>query len=78
MTAQEIKSTLAEGTFKFKYTKADGTEREATGTLNTGLIDEYGATPTGRGKVLDNTVAYYDIDKKAWRSFLPEKFVCFL
>lgn len=78
MTSTEIKNTLREGTFKFKYTKVDGTERTATGTLNESLLSMYGATPKGTGSAPNNVVCYYDIDAKGWRSFREENFICFL
>lgn len=78
MTSTEIKNTLREGTFKFKYTKVDGTERTATGTLNEGLLSDYGATPKGTGAETTGVVNYYDIDAGGWRSFREENFICFL
>ena len=78
MTSTEIKNTLRDGTFKFKYTKVDGTERTATGTLNESLLSMYGATPNGTGSAPNNVVCYYDIDVKGWRSFREENFICFL
>jgi hypothetical protein len=78
MTSTEIKNTLREGTFKFKYTKVDGTERTATGTLNEGLLSEYGATPKGTGTETTGVVNYFDTDVHSWRSFREENFICFL
>lgn len=78
MTSTEIKNTLREGTFKFKYTKVDGTERTATGTLNESLLSMYGATPKGTGTEAPGVVNYYDIDTKGWRSFREDNFLGFM
>lgn len=78
MTAQEIKETLSQGTFKFKYTKKDGTERVALGTRNPGLLSEYNATPSGNGTEKVGVIAYYDIDKHGWRCFTENSFAGFI
>lgn len=57
--------------FKFTYTKKDGTERKAVGTLNDALIpiDHQVTEDPSTGNV--NTPAnfrYYDLEKSGWRS----------
>jgi len=74
MTAQELQQKLREGIVEFAYTKKDGSTRNAKGTLNTELIDKFGATPKGTGtaKQNDEVLAYYDINAEGWRSFRKE------
>ena len=78
MTRKEIINILNLDVQEFKYTKVDGTERVARGTRNPMLIDEYDATPKGTGIEKEGVIAYYDLDKEAWRSFREESFVEFL
>lgn len=58
---------LTEGSVSFKYRKADGSTRAATGTLNLDLI------PTDKRPAAIKTdgpsVPYYDTDANGWRSF---------
>ena len=44
ITEESIKEVLASGDVYFTYRKKDGTEREAYGTRNTGIIKDYNAT----------------------------------
>jgi len=64
--AQELRERLNQGVVYFKFTKTDGTERIATGTR---LASEVGGeAPTGRGTEAVGVIAYWDLDKNAWRS----------
>ena len=77
MTQKEFTQTLRENfETKFKFTKKDGTEREARGTLNFNMIPEE-STPKGTQTWEDpeDIVKYWDLDKEAWRSFRWEQFV---
>ena len=78
MTKDEIKKTLASGIVKFNYTKKDGTVRTATGTLQSSVIAEHDATPTGLGSERSGVINYFDTEKEAWRSFNEGKFIEFL
>ena len=49
ITEESIKEVLASGDVYFTYRKKDGTEREAYGTRNTGIIKDHNATPVGTG-----------------------------
>lgn len=86
MNKDDIKSILAAATSPvgFKYTKKDGTERIAHGTLNLELIKTYVpitfdsvevATKSTRNP---NIVNYFDTDKQGWRSFNEGNFIEFL
>lgn len=77
MTQQEFVQALRENfEIKFKFTKKDGTEREARGTLNKDMIPEEG-TPKGTQtwETAEDMVKYWDLDKEGWRSFRWEQFV---
>ena len=67
---KEFKKALHEGIVEFKYTKKNGEERTAKGTLN---IDIYGKEnePKGTGyNISDDNIRYYDLNSEGWRSFI--------
>ena len=74
-----LREALRRGVIRFSYWKKDGTLREARGTLSPILIPEED-TPKGISNPHPNysAIAYYDIDKKAWRSFAICQFVGFV
>ena len=77
MTQEEFKNSLRENfETKFKFTKKNGEERIARGTLHKEMIPE-SATPSGTQtwQDPDDIVKYYDLDKEGWRSFRWEQFV---
>lgn len=54
---------------EFTYTKVNGEERIAHGTLKTAIIEENNALPKGNiDNKSDDILRYFDVDKKAWRS----------
>ena len=63
---------LRKGIVSFVYRKKDGTERHVCGTL-------YGIGHTIKGNSIHHhskfTLAYYDVDCKAWRSFLIDNLI---
>ena len=67
---------LKNGVIHFSYFKEDGSIREARGTLSTLLIPLDDA-PKGTATAKPNygVIAYYDIDKKGWRSFRITDFI---
>ena len=74
MTVKELQSKLANEIVSFKYTKKDGTIREAKGTTNPGIIEkdfDYSYLPKGEKdiKYSDNVTRYFDVEKIGWRSF---------
>ena len=78
MTIEEIKDfkkRLHEGIVEFKYNKVNGEERTARGTLReTTIIEDGGSMPKGVMEVSDETIRYYDLNSKGWRSFRTENF----
>lgn len=73
MDIPDLKKALYEGIVIFYFIKKDGSKRQARGTTCPDLVpaDE---TPKGKRTPLQQaaydrqTVAFYDIDRKAWRS----------
>lgn len=58
----------SEKSVKFSFLKKDGTERIANATRDFKILEENSAVPNGNGKENTNTVCFFDMDKKAWRS----------
>ena len=77
ITEESIKEVLASGDVYFTYRKKDGTEREAYGTRNTGIIKDHNATPAGTGTEKIGVITYYDLDSNGWRCFKIENFIGF-
>ena len=74
--ADNLRIALRRGAVRFTFYKKDGTIREAYGTRNLDVA----AVKTGNPSIpkpygAKNLNAYYDLDKGAWRSFIPEN-VC--
>lgn len=71
MNKNDIKKYLNNGVVTFSYTKKDGTVRVAKGTTkHTTLVAEGAQSKGGDNKVAAaGYTSYYDLDKKAWRSF---------
>ena len=73
MNIPDLKRALYEGIVLFEFVKRDGTLRHARGTTCPDLVPTED-TPKGRRTpeqqaLYDRqTVAFYDIDKKGWRS----------
>ncbi len=65
--AIKLKVAMAKGVVKFQYRKATGEVRTAIGTLKSGVVN-YEPKGTNR-KPCYSTVAYWDIEKKGFRSF---------
>ena len=74
--ATELRQALKKGIVRFSYFKKDGSLREAVGTRNLNKAEEKigCAIPTPKTDQV-NENAYFDLDKKAWRSFIPETVV---
>ena len=77
ITEEAIKEVLASGDVYFTYRKKDGTEREAYGTRNIGIIKDYNATPSGNGTEKTGVITYYDLESEGWRCFKIENFIGF-
>lgn len=62
----KLKAKLRKGIVEFFYKKADGSIRQAFGTLKEGLVGE--TKGTGR-KANDNLQVYFDTEKSEYRCF---------
>jgi len=73
MDIYDLRKALREGIVIFQFQKIDGTLRQARGTTCPDLVPS-DDVPKGVRSALQQaayrakTVAFYDIDRKAWRS----------
>ena len=74
---EELIDQLRSRVVRFSYRKADGSVREAIGTLKPSILDKLVCeTKSGRCKSSrSNQVTYYDLDCEDWRCFNPENFI---
>lgn len=84
---KEFKDKLKAGEVKFEYTKKDGSTRQATGTLKPDLlpvkttdakVDAAADKQKAKRKLPIDSVFYYDLDDKGFRSFKMSNFVKYL
>ena len=73
MNIYELRTALNEGIVLFQFVKKDGTLRHARGTTNPDLVPaddtpKGARTPEQQAAYQRQTVAFYDIDRKGWRS----------
>ena len=70
-----FKKALREGKVEFKYTKKNGEERKAIGTLNAQVMGEENS-PKGTGyEITDTNIRYYDLNSEGWRSFVVDNLI---
>lgn len=75
---KNFKACLATSVVKFKYSKKDGSIREAVGTLSEDIITGSGGSmPKGTGETPVNTVPYWDLDKNGWRCCIIDNIIEF-
>ncbi len=77
MDINDLRKALYEGIVIFQFQKIDGTLREARGTTCPDLVPSDDVpkgtrTPEQQAAYRAKTVAFYDIDRKAWRSMRIE------
>lgn len=65
-TRAEMIRALRKNHCTIKFRKTDGTTREARGTLIEDEVPYYDGKPGGENR---DVIAFYDLDKYAWRSF---------
>ena len=73
MDIKDLRKALNEGLVHFEFIKKDGSHRYARGTTSPDLIPtddtpKNKRTPEQQAAYNRQTVTFYDIDKKAWRS----------
>lgn len=72
----EFSNMLHEGIVDFEFIKKDGTVRSAKGTLLAEYLPAPKADSDGTSrKTSENVMVYFDMEKKAFRSFVKESFV---
>ena len=66
-----------EDVVNFTFKKKNGELRHARGTKKMDKIEsiDEGAIPSGKGAPKTEVIAYFDLDKSAWRSFQEESLV---
>lgn len=83
---KEFQDKLRSGKVKFKYKKVDGKERTAIGTMDPKLmdlpekksqkeIDKAESANVKKRKLPADSVFYYDLEKKGFRSFKMDNFI---
>ena len=73
MDINDLRKALNEGVVLFEFIKKDGSLRHARGTTSPDLVPvdnmpQGKRTPEQQAAFQRQTVAFYDIDKKGWRS----------
>ena len=73
MNIPDLKQALYEGIVLFQFIKKDGSTRHARGTTCPDIVPTDDApkgkrTPEQQEAYKRTTVAFYDIDRKGWRS----------
>ena len=87
--AEDFKKKLKDGEVKFKYMKKDGSERTAIGTLKPELmdlpekktssdVDKASENQKKKRKLPADSVFYYDLEAKGFRSFKMSNFVDYI
>ena len=74
--ADKLRTELKKRIVRFTFYKKDGSLREAVGTRNPSVAREKARDeiPAPKGTYI-NENAYYDLDRHAWRSFIPQNVV---
>ena len=72
ITLEQLKESMKDhNIIRFSYTKKDGTECKAKGTLNSEFIpNEFSQRDTSTNYA--SNFRYYDLDKAGWRSISPD------
>ena len=72
---EQLVEQLRNSVVKFKYQKANGEFRDATGTLKMDNIPEEMHPTNSDYKTNDSILKYFDMDKQSWRSFRKENII---
>lgn len=78
-TNSSLVEALKNGKASFSFTKVNGEKRTAVGTLNANVIRESGYVPAKVGNTIESEInsasgrnLYFDLEKKAWRTFTSD------
>ena len=76
----QFRKRLANGVVTFSFWKKDGSIREAKGTTNMLLIpkEDHPAALSPESVTPFSAIPFYDLDKRAWRSFSITHFIGFV
>lgn len=70
---QELLQRMRGGAAKFRYYKADGSLREAIGTLSPAIIPADKMPKGGTNPAAQyGYIAYFDVERQDWRQFLAK------
>lgn len=73
---QVLKDRMQEDVVHFHYEKVSGEMRPAFGTRLPSIVSRHGGDPNGEGREgPPTTFTYFDLIRRAWRSFRPETIV---
>jgi len=75
--ANYIRTALTEGVLKVKFLKKDGTERDMKCTLQTDFLPVQESTGENRKASNEDSIAVWDVEKNAWRSFRFDSIIGF-
>lgn len=75
--ADYIRTALAKGVLKVKFLKKDGTERDMKCTLQADFLPVQESTKESSKASSDESIAVWDIEKSAWRSFRLDSIIGF-
>ena len=71
----ELRQLLRKGVVEFTYTKKNGEQRTARGTLNMDEIPVDKHPQSGVDNSNDEVTRYYDLNSCGWRSFVNDNFI---
>lgn len=71
---KHLSSLFLNSNVSFRFYKKDGTLRDSVGCLDQAIMESYDALPKEKSEAEQkpinlNVFKYFDLDKKAWRSF---------
>ena len=72
MVKQELVEQLQSGVVEIQFTKVNGELRTMKCTLNASYLPQQTDVEETASKSNQNTIAVWDLDKEAWRSFRVE------
>lgn len=71
----DLETRLANGAVTFTFTKKDGTTRTAVGTNKPTIVPNFYTFKGSTARANNAVLAYYDLEKNAFRSFRKENLV---
>ena len=73
--ADELRRQLSKGIVVFTYRTKDGYRRKAIGTRNLDLVRRMGIYVESPKSDVHRPNCYYDLEKRGWRSYLPQNII---